>query len=144
MSKTLQIWSLKQFFLQFTYIKREPEVFNGSVDTLLAIYDVQNTKKQRGERNEKIFVVLWVHLCFLLFYLGANPLIETKTNGKSLLKSSFISLQIYSALHNLLWMRKSYNLTELLPALSCYHLFLCNVLTHSFLSWLERQEIGVY
>lgn len=57
MSKTLQIWSLKQIFLQFTYIKTEPEVFNGSVDTLLTIRESRNVKN-KGERNERISGVL--------------------------------------------------------------------------------------
>lgn len=53
MSKTLQIWSLKQIFLQFTYIKPEPEVFNVSVDTLLTIHDAQDMKNKEGKKMKE-------------------------------------------------------------------------------------------
>lgn len=49
MSKTLQIWNLKQIFLQFTYIKTELEGFNGSVDTLLTICDARNIINKEGK-----------------------------------------------------------------------------------------------
>lgn len=52
MSKTLQIWSLKQIFLQFTYIKTEPEVFNGSVDTLLTNVNLEMLKTKWKEMKE--------------------------------------------------------------------------------------------